>query len=95
MLRHGIDLPGHSGCRNFAMPDAHTLSWASLEGMPPANPESATRKPVSVRSTRPNLAEDNTIVGVISHIKALEDRIPRHLEVKKDSSGCSHAKLII
>jgi exonuclease SbcC len=38
-----------------------------------------------------DLAENNTIVGVISHIKALEDRIPRHLEVTKDNSG-SHAK---
>jgi exonuclease SbcC len=41
------------------------------------------------------LAENNTIVSIISHIKSLEDRIPRHLEVKKDSSGCSHAKFVI
>ena len=40
------------------------------------------------------LAEDGgRLVGIISHVSELKERIDRQLIVSKDSSGCSHAEL--
>ena len=40
------------------------------------------------------LTESNRLVGIISHVSELKERIDRQIVVKKDRSGGSHAEII-
>lgn len=41
-----------------------------------------------------DLSQGDKLVGIISHVEELENRIPKKICVKKDASGVSHASLI-
>jgi exonuclease SbcC len=41
-----------------------------------------------------DLTESNRLVGIISHVSELKERIDRQIVVKKDRSGGSHAEII-
>ena len=40
-----------------------------------------------------NLSQGDKLIGIISHVEELENRIPKKICVKKDESGVSHASL--
>ena len=46
-------------------------------------------------ATLASLTEGNRLVGIISHVTELKDRIDRQIVVKKDRSGSSHAVISI
>ena len=41
------------------------------------------------------LAEGNRLVGIISHVAELKDKIDRQIIVKKDRSGGSFASIVV
>ena len=46
-------------------------------------------------STLAGLTEGNRLVGIISHVAELKERIDRQIVVKKDRSGGSHAAIAV
>lgn len=42
-----------------------------------------------------DLSEGNKLVGIISHVSELKERIQRQLVVQKDGAGCSHVRIEI
>lgn len=45
--------------------------------------------------TLAGLTEGNRLVGIISHVAELKERIDRQIVVTKDPDGSSHAELVI
>ena len=45
--------------------------------------------------TLAGLTEGNRLVGIISHVSELKERIDRQIVVAKDPDGSSHAELVI
>ena len=45
--------------------------------------------------TLAGLTEGNRLVGIISHVSELKERIDRQIIVAKDPDGSSHAELIV
>ena len=45
--------------------------------------------------TLAGLTEGNRLVGIISHVAELKERIDRQIIVAKDPDGSSHAELVI
>ncbi len=41
-----------------------------------------------------DLTEGNKLVGIISHVEELKDRIDRQVVVKKEKSGGSHIEIV-
>ena len=41
------------------------------------------------------LTESNRLVGIISHVAELKDRIDRQIVVKKDKSGGSRVEIVV
>ena len=48
-----------------------------------------------VYQTLAGLTEGNRLVGIISHVSELKERIDRQIVVAKDPDGSSHAELVI
>jgi exonuclease SbcC len=46
-------------------------------------------------STLAGLTEGNRLVGIISHVAELKEKIDRQIIVKKDRSGSSHASIVV
>ena len=42
-----------------------------------------------------NLAEGNRLVGIISHVSELKNRIDRQIVVRKNKNGISYAEIIV
>ena len=40
-----------------------------------------------------NLSDGNKLVGIISHVEGLKDRIDKQIVVTKDKTGGSHARM--
>ena len=48
----------------------------------------------SVRTLN-GLTEGNKLVGIISHVESLKERIDRQIVVTKDRAGGSHAEIVV
>ena len=48
-----------------------------------------------VYQTLAGLTEGNRLVGIISHVSELKERIDRQIVVAKDPDGSSHAEFVI
>ena len=41
-----------------------------------------------------DISQGNKLIGIISHVAELEERIPKKIYVKKDELGISHVKIV-
>ncbi|MBQ2899407.1 MAG: hypothetical protein IJE28_06650 [Oscillospiraceae bacterium] len=61
------------------------------EGFGSLDPE-ALRK---AYNTLASLTEGNRLIGIISHVSELKERVDKQIVVKKDKSGGSSAKVVV
>ena len=66
--------------------------------MPASCSADAAQQPHRLRKgyqTLAGLTEGNRMVGIISHVSELKERIDRQIVVSKGPDGSSHAELIV